>query len=520
MTEMRLAGFRAVAGLLVAFLVASSSTGCASISQSLAANKRTPGVMEGGTDKDDLPNDTVRAFLSSYFGLTSPFRQQIINTFDSDDPRMLADPLAEPIATFAEDAKVPRFGLVTVREKGRAMTAADVASASSQGKSTGRTKAVLVMQDQNFELTAPLPRKLPPGGSAQLQARAIGPVSKLKTEIVDVSGKLKTIPSKDQSVQADLSCGDRPGKILVQVSGEREGIDVLLANFTVACGGVELPTSVKLSSKQAASTPAQDGQRLVEMTNAERTAAGLKPLENNSKLADISRRISEDRAKNKGTTSSQLLQALREADIVSPVIIEITTQALNGEDAFQRFANSPVDRASLLNAEANQLGVGVSAGPMVGKIPTVIVIALLTKDVPPADPVAIKAKLYEAVAQRRKDARANPLVRDPVLESVAQNYADAAAAGGGVVAPEKLTEILGPLYKQSMTVSQMGGFVADQQAAVDIAQQPQVMGTAKLVGIGVALGRSPNFGKNSPFVVAFFGTRHAPAKKAPHPRKK
>jgi uncharacterized protein YkwD len=579
MTEMRLAGFRAAAGLLVAFLVGLGWSGCASISQSLAANKRSPGVTEGGAfkpglppadsfgpnpklvcqtttvnglvqdvlndrlkgktvpeqegrlcaiaetllgwqaDKDDLPNDTVRAFLSSYFGLTNSYRQQIINTFDSDDPRQLAEPLAEPIATFAEDAKVPRYGLVTVREKGKAMTASEVASASSQGKSTGRTKAVLVMQDQNFELTAPLPRKLPPGGSAQLQARAIGPVSKLKTEIVDVSGKLKTIPSKDQTVQADLSCGDRPGKILVQVSGEREGLDVLLANFTVACG-VELPTSVKLPGKQAASTPAQDEQRIVELTNAERAAAGLKPLSNNPKLAEISRRISEDRAKNKGTTSAQLLQYLREADIVSPVIIEIATQALNGEDAFQRFASAPADRAALLNAEANQIGVGVSAGPVVGKIPTVIVTVLLTKDVPPADPVAIKAKLYEAVAQRRKDARAGPLARDPVLESVAQNYADAAAAGSGVVAPEKLTEILAPLYKQSMTVSQMGGFVADQQAALDIAQQPQVMGNAKLVGIGVALGRSPQFGKNSPFVVAFFGTRHPPATKAAPPRKK
>jgi hypothetical protein len=71
-----------------------------------------------------------------------------------------------------------------------------------------------------------------------------------------------------------------------------------------------------------------------------------------------------------------------------------------------------------------------------------------------------------------------------------------------------------------MTVSQMGGFVADQQAALDTAQQPQVMGNAKLVGIGVALGRSPQFGKNSPFVVAFFGTRHPPAKKAAPPRKK
>ncbi len=149
-----------------------------------------------------------------------------------------------------------------------------------------------------------------------------------------------------------------------------------------------------------------------------------------------------------------------------------------------------------------------------------IVTALLIKQVPPADPAVVKAKLYEAVAQRRKDARAEPLARDPVLEDVAQKYADAAAAGSGVVAPEKLTEILAPLYKQSMTVNQLGGFVADQQSAMDVAQQPAVMGNAKLVGIGVALGRSPHFGKNAPFVVAFFGIRHPPGRKAAPPRKK
>jgi uncharacterized protein YkwD len=571
MTEMGFR-FRAVAGLAAASLF---SSGCASFSQSLAANKRTPGVIESGAfkpalppadafgpnpryvcqtasintavqdaladrfkgkaapepegrlcaiaetllgwpgDNDEMPPERVRAFLSSYFGLPVAFRQVSISLLDSDDSRALIDPLAEPVASFGENAKVARYGLVTVRVKKGAISAQDVA----QGTSKAGTRFALVLQDQNLELLAPLPRQLPPGGSALLQARALGPVSKIKTEIVDAGGKFKSIPSADQSVQAQLTCGDRPGKILVQVSGETEGVDTLLANFMVACGG-ELATSVQLPSKAAASTPAQDEQRLFDLINAERAAAGLAPFENNPALSGIARNISDDLGKNKPTSSSALIQAMREADVASPVILESAARALSASDAFERLATTPSDRATILNSDANQAGVGVAPGPLAGKVPTVVVTALFIKQVPPADPVAVKSKLYEAIAQRRKDARADPLDRDAVLESVAQKYADAAAAGSGIVPPEKQSEILAPLYKESMTVNQVGGFLPDEKGALDVAQQPAVMSAAKLVGVGVALGRSPQFGKNSPFVVAFFGTRHKAQKKMAPKRKK
>lgn len=556
----------------VALAFACGSAGCASIA---AANKRSPGVIENGNFRPTLPaaetygpnpkyvcptnpinsgvqgtlNDrfkgktapdpegrlcavaetllswptaeagdtapeSIRNFLANYFGLVSPLRPPILASFETDDSRMLTDPLTEPIASFAEDAKVPRYGLVTERTKQGNMTAGDL----TQGKSKGGTRAVIAVQDQNFELTAPLPRKIAPGGSAQLSGRVLAPATKIKTEIVDASGKLQTIKSQDQTVTAQLSCGDRPGRILVQVAGEREGVDVQFANFMVSCGG-ELATSVPVPGKETATTSEQDEKRLLELINKEREAAGQKPLESNSGLADISRKISDDRGKGKPTTSSQLIQAMRDADIGSPVILESAIQAFNGDNAFERLANSPSERATILNADANQIGIGVAKGPMVGKVPTVIATALLIKQVPPADPAEIKKSLYDAMVQRRKDARAEALTRDPVLEDVAQKYADAAAAAGGQVAPEKLTEILAPLYKQSMTVNQVGGFLPDAKGAVEVAQQPSVVGKGNLVGVGVALGRSPQFGKNAPFVVVFFGTRHQAPKGAGKPGK-
>jgi hypothetical protein len=45
------------------------------------------------------------------------------------------------------------------------------------------------------------------------------------------------------------------------------------------------------------------------------------------------------------------------------------------------------------------------------------------------------------------------------------------------------------------------------------------VGNAKLVGVGVAVGNSPQFGKGSPFVMVLTGERHQPVKAA-RPKKR
>src|SRR5258707_12134148 len=137
--------------------------------------------------------ESVRAFLSSYFGLPSISRQLIINSLEGEDARALADPLTEPIATFGESAKVPRYGLSATRVKKGIVTSADVAQSSSKAG----TLFALVLQDQNLELLTPLPRRLAPGGTAQLQARALGAGTKGKAEMVAGRGKFIPIPGQD-----------------------------------------------------------------------------------------------------------------------------------------------------------------------------------------------------------------------------------------------------------------------------------------------------------------------------------
>jgi hypothetical protein len=152
-------------------------------------------------------------------------------------PKDVAASLSAPIRTFAESAKVPRYGLMTQRIK------------------KGVTKIVLVMQDQTLDIQ-PLPRKLNPGQSATLSGTVAAGITNPKVQFTDAVGKLEQPkPESGKSFHAELKCGDRPGRILVQITGEQEGGgDVLLANFPVGCG-TDLPMAAKLPEPARSSWP-------------------------------------------------------------------------------------------------------------------------------------------------------------------------------------------------------------------------------------------------------------------------
>ena len=56
----------------------------------------------------------------------------------------------------------------------------------------------------------------------------------------------------------------------------------------------------------------------------------------------------------------------------------------------------------------------------------------------------------------------------------------------------------------------MGGVKTDP---LEFAEEPAIVSDAKAVGVGVAVGSSPQFGKNSTYVVILMGKR--PTAKAP-----
>jgi uncharacterized protein YkwD len=455
-----------------------------------------------GWEGTDTPPENVLAVISSDFGLPATARKVIITNMETAEessrgptggasPADVASRLAEPIRSFASTAQVPRFGVVVERIK------------------KGVSKLVVVMQDQGLEMQ-PLPRKLNPGQSATFSGTLAGNLTNAKVRYTDAVGKLEKADTQGgKTFTTQLKCGDRPGRMIVQVAAEQEGADVLLANFPVGCG-TDLPLAAALSqagAKQAATTdPAAGEKQLADLINQERTSAGLKALDVDGDLSKVARSLAEDRAKGKGITSEDVQRRLKELDIASPTIMLSEAQALGAEDAWTRFSNSPQDRANSMSPDNTHVGIGIAPGSVINNQPTVIVTELFLKQLPAPEPSAVKANLYKAIQRRRSDARAGAVAKDAQLEQIAQAYATEMAKQKGKVPKEKVAQIEAPLYKSFATVNEMGGVKADP---LEFAEEPGIVGDAKLVGVGVGIGSSPQFGKNSAYVVILMGKRQA-----------
>jgi uncharacterized protein YkwD len=438
-----------------------------------------------GWEREETPPNNVRVFVSNYFGLPAPVQQLVITTIETEDQKEIAPRLADTIKHFAATAVQPRYGVFTQRVK------------------KGVTKIVIAMQDQNFELD-PLPRRLELGAQATLSGRLLGPLENPTVQYTDLSGKLQSVASTDgKSFKADIKCGDKPGSIPIRIIGGEKGAETSLANFTVACG-MPLPTSATLfEAPKGPVDPAQAEQKLFELMNADRVALGLKPLGLDKELSKISRGLSDRRAKKLSISSADLASALKEAGISSPLLLESGAEAGSAEEAYARLSGNPTDRSYALNPDLTHIGIGAAPGEMGGR-PTIIITALFMKELPPLDTKALKAKLYQAVNRKRADARATALAKDRLLDEIAQKYAEEMAAAHGNLPKARQSELEAPLFKAFRTVNILGGVKADP---LEFAEEPGVIGPGKVIGIGVAQGTSATVGKNSAFVVVFIGTR-------------
>src|SRR5262249_16118503 len=155
--------------------------------------------------------------------------------------------------------------------------------------------------------------------------------------------------------------------------------------------------------------PASAEKQLTSLLNQDRAAAGRKPLQVDSGLSNVARSLSEDRAKGRGSTSEELRKRLEEADISSPKTLASQAQALSPQDAWMKFTNSRADRSNAMRREMTDVGIGVAPGQVVNNRPVFVVTYLYMKQLPPPNPEQVKANLYQAIDQRRNDARTTPL---------------------------------------------------------------------------------------------------------------
>ena len=464
--------------------------------------------------------ENVRAFLSAYFGLpvTLSPRNFLMQDLEIDARKAndIADGMVGPITGFAEGAKAPRYGFIAERLGQPTGKSRDQMTSDNPA---GKTRVRLVMYDESV-VVDPLPRMLPAGGTATFSGHVEGAPKKLKVSVVDPVGKLTTVDGKDGAFSAPLACGDHAGRILVQLSGETESGDTKFANVSILCGGA-LPTEVAVGSKTPAGPldPAAGEKSIAEKINADRTAAGLKPLNVGGPLGEVAHSLAEAQGAGKAISGGELSKMLSEKELSPSAVSETGARGFSADEAFGQLADNPSDRASQMSPDVTDVGVGLAKGPEVAGKPSVIAILLYYKQAPPADPAGAKTKLYEAIATNRAGAKVEEAKKDDILDSVAQKYAEAAAANAGQVPSDKQSEIMAPLYKNAMTVSQMGGWVPDEAGVLEQAKQGTPLGKGNIVGVGVATGKSVQYGKNSLYMVIMVGARHEAAKPGKKPVK-
>ncbi len=440
-----------------------------------------------GWDQPETPPESVVRFVANYFGNAAPVRRVITATLETEDARQVASRLSDSVVNFANNAKNPRYGAATLRVR----------------KAT--TKIVLLLQDPGVELQ-PTPRTVPAGAQVAVAGRLLGDLVNPKVLASSPVGKLEVVPATGKEFHAQLACGDRPGRMQVEIRGEKDGEPTSVAQFPVGCGAplassVTVPAPVKGNVDEA-----QAARRFFELTNADRAEIGLPPLSWDPAVAGVARSAAEYvRDQSRGSAAPfDLVAKLSAADVASPIVLQNPVSATSVEEAHALVQASAVDRANVLNPEVTHgaAGVVVTNVPDVG--PVLYVSELLVKELPPFDPQVVAGTIRQAIAQRRADARAAPLADDRQLDEIAQRYAAALADARGNLPKEKADALVAPLYKGFSTVNLISGVKIDP---VEFAQEPAAVAPAKILGVGVAPGTSAALGKNSAYVVIITATR-------------
>jgi uncharacterized protein YkwD len=437
-------------------------------------------------EKQPIP-ESVLTFLAFHYGIPSgTVPRVVLSTIEVESERDLAARLEEPLMQLVTGSA----GQV-------------VYGVASQRAAGGGTKVALAMEEPEVELQ-PFPRKLATTGEATLSGRLLGGLDKAKVLVSDPRGKLLQPESKPgKEFRVPVSCDGRTGRMVIEIRAEEKDQLAIAASFPVFCG-IDPPTNVDVPGTAGDAT--QQERAVFAEINAERSSAGIPALQWDDKVAQVARSVSDSEAKAGGSAGAvaELPKRLQAAGVSSSVVIANPGARRTALDAHRRFGLSPVYRANYMSTEATHGGVGVAiAQDPKGSI--AYVTEVFVRELAQMDVSSMAPTLRETINKKRASAGRPAFKDDPVLDKVAQEYAQALAASAGKITDAKHSQIVSPLYKSFRTVDFLSGAKADPLEFAD--EKTVLTSKEKAMGIGVAQGDHPVLGKNATYVVLLFGTR-------------
>ncbi len=365
---------------------------------------------------------------------------------------------------------------------------------------------ILALQTSHVE-TGPIPRVVNDDRSFLVEGRILDGYRSPQVFVTRETGEVVHVTEgRDGRFNARVSCQGRRGRQQVEITAEDAAGSTVLANFPVWCNQAP-PTSVTVTPNEddlrPPATPTEAEARMLKLVNHDRASHDLPPLSAAADVADVARAHSREMYQT-GTvahvspTTGSAVDRVRAAKISTTVVLENVARAYGVVEAHAGLMNSPGHRANLLSPEATHIGIGIVFGDEVARRRELFVTQVFTRVTPKLSPEDAGREIRAAL-----DARAG-LSRDPKLSTLAQEYANALAAGEPAAEISKRMapklDQLSPRYSKVSTsvvaLADIAAFDADEAVG-----EPSITH----YGIGVISGAHEQLGEHTLFVVLLLG---------------
>ena len=307
--------------------------------------------------EDDLPALEVVDFLLTHYGIVEPSPHLLLSRATAGADREIRQQASKEIAEVLKTGSVGRVG-VGIDRAGALMY------------------VVIGLQETHLGL-APLPRRLPHGGSAAIAGKLDSPFGAPRVVVTWPDGHVteQEPAATAGGFRGRLVCGP-DGKYQVEVTADNAMGAAVLANFPVFCGVAPPAVAPRGAGTRQARVDGPAAEReVLTLVNRDRAATGVAPVVWDERLAAVARAHSRDMAEHDfvahiSPRTGTALDRVHKAGLGPELILENVGRAYSAQEAESGFMASPGHRANVVDAKARRMGVGIVLGkPVTGTIP-------------------------------------------------------------------------------------------------------------------------------------------------------
>lgn len=449
-------------------------------------------TLDYAVDHEQTLPHAVLDLWAHHLGLFEPAPHILV--LAGPDPSGLEQHVAEEVHRILPQQAYTHWGAATLAQAGK--------------------HVVVLVLSWRWAALAPVPRALAPGDTLHVRGKLLPGYDTPELIVTRAQGATgASVPVRGGGAGAfafEASLREA-GAYRVELLAHSSLGPTVIANFPVEVG-VAPQTQVDVVTRGAPPDEDDAVERLFDLVNTSRRAAGLAPLAFHRGLANVARAHDEDMRAHgfvghTSPTTGNAPDRVARAGIRTHAVLENIGQGYSPEEVHEGLMQSPGHRANIMNPDATHVGIGI-----VTRKDTASTLYLVTQlfmrvarriDVDDA-PDRLLARIRAARAQRHLRALAD----DDALAEVCADAADAFFDSNA--SREELSARLGStaqalrLPYRRMRAVVLVTDALDQAAKLDAFLDPD----ATAIGIGVAQGTRADTTPDAIVVVALLAYAH------------